>query len=66
MTNDKKFDYAGLTLEEQNQLALEEFKSKGGKVTVIPTGQRSESADPKSYWGGRPKKKAAEVETKKR
>lgn len=34
-----------------------EFLARGGSVTVIPLGQRSEPSDPKSFWGGRPKKK---------
>ena len=55
-----------MTLEEQCNAAMEEWLEKGNKVTVIPVGVRSESADPKKFWGGRPKKKPAEVNVPKR
>lgn len=42
---------------EKNAKLVAEFLNKGGAVQQIPLGQRSESADPKNYWGGRPKKK---------
>ena len=61
-----KKDYRNMTLEEAGKAAYEEWLARGNKVTVIPQGVRSESADPKKFWGGRPKKKPAEVNVPKR
>lgn len=46
--------------QEEADRLVAEFLSKGGAVTQIPAGQRSEPADPKSFWGGRPKKKPSD------
>lgn len=50
--------------QEETDRLVAEFMAKGGAVTQIPLGQRSEPADPKSFWGGRPKKKASENKDK--
>ena len=50
--------------QEEADRLVAEFLAKGGAVTQIPVGQRSESADPKSFWGGRPKKKATDNKSK--
>jgi hypothetical protein len=42
---------------EENERLVAEYLQRGGAVTQIPLGQRSEPSDPKSFWGGRPKKK---------
>ena len=52
MSNDWRKEQA-----KETERLVAEFLDKGGAVTVIPLGQRSEPADPKSFWGGRPKKK---------
>jgi hypothetical protein len=52
MSNDWKQKQA-----EENEQLISEYLNRGGAVTQIPLGQRTESADPKNYWGGRPKKK---------
>jgi hypothetical protein len=44
-------------LEEENARLIAEYLEKGGKVTQVELGLRTESADPKKFWGGRPKKK---------
>jgi hypothetical protein len=62
----KKRDYDNMTLEEQCKAAMEEWLERGNKVKVIPLGERTESADPKKFWGGRPKKKPSEVNIPKR
>jgi hypothetical protein len=62
----QKRDYNDMTLEEAGKAAYEDWLAMGKKVTVIPQGVRSESADPKKFWGGRPKKKPAEVNVPKR
>ena len=46
--------------QEETDRLVAEFMAKGGAVTQIPVGQRSEPADPKSFWGGRPKKKPSD------
>ena len=46
--------------QEEADRLVAEFMAKGGSVTQIPLGQRSEPADPKSFWGGRPKKKPSD------
>ena len=45
--------------DESDQLVAK-FLSKGGEVQMIPAGQRSEPADVKRFWRGRPKKKKSE------
>ena len=42
--------------QEEADRLVAEFMAKGGTVTQIPAGQRSEPADAKTFWGGRPKK----------
>ena len=43
--------------EKTTDQLVQEYLERGGSITVIPLGQRSEPSDPKSFWGGRPKKK---------
>lgn len=43
--------------DKTTEQLVQEFLERGGAITQIPLGQRTESADPKNYWGGRPKKK---------
>ena len=50
--------------QEEADRLVAEFMAKGGTVTQIPAGQRSEPADAKSFWGGRPAKKATEGKPK--
>jgi hypothetical protein len=46
--------------DKSTEQLVQEFLERGGAVTQVPLGQRSESADPKTFWGGRPKKKPTE------
>ena len=46
--------------QEESDRLVAEFLAKGGAVTQIPTGQRTEPSDAKSFWGGRPAKKATD------
>jgi hypothetical protein len=48
--------------KDQDEAArlVAEFLTKGGAVKQVPLGERSEPASPKSFWGGRPKKKKSE------
>lgn len=51
-------------MQEESDRLVAEFMAKGGKVTQIPTGQRTEPSDAKTFWGGRPKKAATEAKNK--
>ena len=50
--------------QEESDRLVAEFLAKGGAVTQIPTGQRTEPSDAKSFWGGRPAKKKTEEKSK--
>lgn len=50
--------------QDESDRLVAEFLAKGGTVTQYPTGQRSEPADAKTFWGGRPKKPASAAKTK--
>jgi hypothetical protein len=50
--------------QEEADRLVAEFLSKGGTITQIPTGQRTEPSDAKTFWGGRPKKPASEEKNK--
>jgi hypothetical protein len=44
-------------LEDETAKLVAEFIKNGGEVKKVALGERTESADPKKFWGGRPKKK---------
>jgi len=46
--------------QEEADRLVAEFMAKGGTVTHIAAGLRSEPADAKTFWGGRPAKKATD------
>lgn len=46
--------------QEESNRAYAEFIAKGGVVTVIESGRRSDPQEVKSAWGRRPKTKTKE------
>lgn len=50
--------------QEESDRLVAEFLAKGGTVTHYAAGQRSEPADAKTFWGGRPAKKPTEDKSK--
>lgn len=43
-------------LSKQLELAVQEFKARGGKIKRIPEGQKTDPQELKNQWG-RPRKK---------
>lgn len=53
--------FASRNKENTDQRLIDEFLAKGGKITKVKYGERSEQTEnTKSFYGNRPKKKKTE------